>query len=107
MMDRNWEKASISDLEFSDYPLSNSFDELRCVTTRLGFRRTPGHVSRVWFVRYFELNILFQGCCHWEGGFQIARRKHCTCISLLSHSERVSGNNVKTIGTYGDTLYLF
>jgi hypothetical protein len=55
MMDRNWEKASISDLEFSDYPLSKSFDELRCVTTRLGFRRTPDHVSRVWFVR-FTLN---------------------------------------------------
>jgi hypothetical protein len=55
MMDKNWKKASISDLEFSDYPLSKSFDELRCVTTRLGFRRTPGHVFRVWFVR-FTLN---------------------------------------------------
>jgi virulence-associated protein VapD len=55
MMDRNWKKASISDLEFSDYPLSKSFDELRCVMTRLGFRRTPGHVFRVWFVR-FTLN---------------------------------------------------
>jgi hypothetical protein len=72
MMDRNWEKASISDLEFSGYPLSKSFDELRCVTTTLGFRGTPGHVSRVWLVRFtLNLTSCFKDAVTGKGVFRL------------------------------------